>query len=205
MLVDATSASGVQSLSGNNNGDAEAVACFAHHPSKHEVVVATQSGLLKHFALGGEEEAVLGKGGRAADDTASAAATGGDVDMITANCIRTIRAHQMPVLAMDYDPTGTLVATGSADRSVRVWDVARGYCTHSFKQHRDALQLVRFHPDPLRLQLFSAADDNSVCVFDLRDSRCVATFRDHVSLPTQVALSQDGYLLASAGRDKASP
>jgi U3 small nucleolar RNA-associated protein 13 len=115
---------------------------------------------------------------------------------------RTFKAHQMPVLCMAYDPTGTLVATGSADRTIRVWDMAGGFCTHSFRDHTDIVRTVTFHPDPQRLLLISTSDDNTVRVFDLRDSKCVAVFRTHVSLPTAVAFSPDGYLMASCGRDK---
>lgn len=34
--------------------------------------------------------------------------------------VRTIKGHQMPILTMEYDITGTLVATGSADKTVKV-------------------------------------------------------------------------------------
>jgi WD40 repeat protein len=117
---------------------------------------------------------------------------------------RTIRAHRMPILCMEYDPTGTLVATGSSDRSVRVWDIIKGYCTHSFTVHTDIVKTVVFHPDPQRLQLFSTSDDNSIAMYDLRDQQCVAQFKDHFSLPTSLTFSPDGYILVSSGRDKVS-
>lgn len=87
---------------------------------------------------------------------------------------------------MCYDSTGTLVATGCADRIVRVWDIERGYCTHNFRQHNDIVQMVKFHPDPNRLQLFSSGDDNTLRVYDLNDQKCVSVFREHMSLPTQL-------------------
>lgn len=157
------------------SGDGEEeINCFCVHPNGEEVVVATKKSLLKHYKLS---------------------------DKI---CNRTIKAHQMPILAMCYDPTGTLVATGSADRSVRVWDIEKGYCTHSFKGHTDIVSMVYFHPDSARLQLFSSGDDNTTRVFSLASQSCLATFRDHVSLVTQVAVSPDGNILVSAGRDKVS-
>mmetsp|Transcript_48422 Transcript_48422/g.95929 ORF Transcript_48422/g.95929 Transcript_48422/m.95929 type:complete len:1007 (+) Transcript_48422:70-3090(+) len=116
--------------------------------------------------------------------------------------LRTFKAHQMPVLCMAYDRTGTLVVTGSADRTIRVWDMAGGFCTHSFRDHTDIIRSVQFHPDPQRLQVISTSEDNTIRIFDLRDSKCVATFRSHVSLPTAVAFSPDGYVMASCGRDK---
>jgi WD40 repeat protein len=103
---------------------------------------------------------------------------------------------------MAYDTTGTLVATGSADRSVRVWDIGRGYCTHSYKEHTDIVQTVKFHPDPTRYQLFSCGEDCTLRVYDLIESACIAVFREHMSLPTSLSFSNDGYFMASVGRDQ---
>lgn len=152
--------------------DVDPVAMFCMHPNAKEVVVATSKSLLQHVSLETKEK------------------------------MRSIKAHRMPILTMDFDPTGTLVATGSADKTVKVWDILKGYCTHSFSNHTDIVKLVKFHPDPERLMLFSTSDDNTICVYDLRDSKCLATFKDHVSLPVDLAVVFDGYTLASAGRDK---
>jgi U3 small nucleolar RNA-associated protein 13 len=159
-----------------DNEDFEEIACFCLNPkNSDEIVVATQKQfLLKHWDL---------------KDTAPV-------------CLRSIKAHKMPILTMDYDPTGTLVATGSADRTVKVWDIVRGYCTHNFTQHIDIVQLVAFHPDPNRLQLFSAAEDNTIRMYDLTSQTCLATFRDHVSLPTHLSFSPDGNVMVSCGLDK---
>jgi U3 small nucleolar RNA-associated protein 13 len=117
-------------------------------------------------------------------------------------CLKTIKAHRMPILCMDYDQTGTLVVTGSADKHVRVWDIKKGYCTHSFTDHHDIVKSVYFHSDPKQLLLFSTSDDNTVCLFDLKKQKLVSRFTDHSSLPTRVALSSDGSILISCGRDK---
>lgn len=187
----------------------DTITCFAMHPHKAEVVLATQKGVLRHYAMTDsllddfqriQNPTSLNSGGekRPQSDDATAAAAAG------ANCLRAFRAHQMPILTMNFDPTGSLVATGGADRRVCVWDIYRGYCTHSFRDHTDILHSVQFHPDGERLQLFSTAEDHTVRVFDLRDSRCVAVFdQAHVSVPTSLAFRQsDGYLMASTGRDK---
>ena len=152
----------------------EAVSCFCLHPNNEEIVVATKSNLLRHF------------------------------DVKEKKCIRVFKGHLMPVLAMDYDNTGTLVVTGSADRTVRVWDIPRGYCTHSFRDHSDIVHCVKFHPDPRRLQVFSSSADLSVKVYNLTDqsssSKC--SFDEHASMPTALAVSPKGNILASCGRDK---
>ena len=119
-------------------------------------------------------------------------------------CVRAIKAHQMPVLSMAYDPTGTLVATGSADRSVRVWDIGRGYCTHSFRDHTDIVTVLRFHPNPMTMTLCSGSQDNTIRLWDLVDQKCSSVFRDHMSQPTSIAWAPDEYLMVTAGRDKVS-
>ena len=118
--------------------------------------------------------------------------------------LKTIKAHRMPILCMDYDPTGTLVVTGSADKNVRVWDIHKGYCTHSFSEHADIVKTVYFHPDPKQLLVYSTSEDNSICVCDLRKQALVSRFSEHVSLPTKVAFSSDSNLFISSGRDKVS-
>jgi U3 small nucleolar RNA-associated protein 13 len=142
------------------------------HPNGKEVVVAMNNFLLRHYRLDPKES------------------------------VRSLRGHTMPVLCMAYDTTGTLVATGSADRSVRVWDIGRGYCTHSFKEHTDIVQTVKFHRDPTRYQLFSCGEDCTLRVYDLIESACIAVFREHMSLPTSLSFSNDGYFMASVGRDQ---
>jgi len=155
-------------------GDDEVIS-FACHPHKGEVVVAMKSKMLVHW----------------------------DYSCEPPKKVRSIKGHTMPVLALDYDRTGTLVASGSADRHVRVWDVPRGHCTHVFREHTDIVTLVRFHPDPRKLWLLSAADDCSMCVFDLTTKALKFRFEDHVSPVTGLAfLGDGGSTLASAGRDK---
>ena len=139
---------------------------------KYHITVATKKGLVKLYSFHNQQ------------------------------CLRTIKAHNLPILAMAYDPTGTLVATGSTDKTIKVFDILKGHCTHVFRDHQDCIQRLYFHPNIDRLELFSSSDDNTIRCFDLRDSECLAVFSQHLSLPTSMDVSDDGHLLISAGRDK---
>jgi U3 small nucleolar RNA-associated protein 13 len=156
----------------NEEEEQQSVSTFCLSPNGKEIVVATTRFSIAHWHVDSKQ------------------------------CQRTIKAHRMPILAMDFDPSSTLVATGSADHTVKVWDILKGYCTHSFTTHSDIVKVVRFHPDQDKLTLFSSSDDNSICMYDLRSSQCVAQFRDHVSLPSCLTLTSDGGILVSSGRDK---
>ncbi|KAJ3041567.1 Transducin (beta)-like 3 [Rhizophlyctis rosea] len=103
---------------------------------------------------------------------------------------------------MDFDPTSTLVATGSADSTVKVWDVERGYCTHNFKGHSGIISVVRFHPGRRQLSLFSGSDDCKIRVWDLESRSCSAVLDSHVSVVRALDFSPDGRFLVSGGRDK---
>jgi WD40 repeat protein len=52
------------------------------------------------------------------------------------NCWQFLQGHRAPVADMCLDASGGLLASASADRSARVWDVDGGFCTHHFTGHR---------------------------------------------------------------------
>ncbi|KAK7291628.1 hypothetical protein RIF29_06932 [Crotalaria pallida] len=130
-------------------------------------------------------------------------------DLSTLKCIRSWKGHDGPVMSMASHPSGGLLATGGADRKVLVWDVDGGFCTHFFKGHGGVVSCVMFHPDPEKQILFSGSDDGgdhaTVRVWDLSKTKkknCIATLDNHRSAVTSMAISEDGWTLLSAGRDK---
>ncbi|KAJ4957547.1 hypothetical protein NE237_024658 [Protea cynaroides] len=123
-------------------------------------------------------------------------------DLSTSKCVRSWKGHDGPVMGMVCDASGGLLATAGADRKVLVWDVDGGYCTHYFKGHKGVVTSIIFHPDPNQLLLFSGSDDATVRVWNLVTKKCVAVLEKHFSAVTSLAVSEDGWTLLSAGRDK---
>ncbi|KAK7389072.1 hypothetical protein VNO78_23904 [Psophocarpus tetragonolobus] len=130
-------------------------------------------------------------------------------DLSTLKCVRSWKGHDGPVMCMTCHPSGGLLATGGADRKVLLWDVDGGYCTHYFKGHGGVVSCVMFHPDPEKQLLFSGSDDGgdhaTVRVWDISKTKrknCIATLDNHRSAVTSLAISEDGWMLLSAGRDK---
>ncbi|OVA02911.1 WD40 repeat [Macleaya cordata] len=123
-------------------------------------------------------------------------------DLSTFKCLRSWKGHEGPVMGMACDASGGLLATAGADRKVLVWDVDGGFCTHYFKGHKGIVTSILFHPDPNHLLLFSGSDDATVRVWDLVSKKSVAVLEKHFSRVTSLAVSENGWTLLSAGRDK---
>ena len=72
--------------------------------------------------------------------------------MINPVLSRTLKPHTSPVITATIDSTGTLLATGSADGVVKVWDIRGGYVTHTFRGHAGLISALHFfqtsNPEP---------------------------------------------------------
>ena len=63
---------------------------------------------------------------------------------VSAALIKTVKPHITPVVTIAVDATGTLVATGSADGVIKVWDIRGVYVTHTFRGHSGVISALRF-------------------------------------------------------------
>ena len=57
---------------------------------------------------------------------------------------KTAKPHTTPVITVAIDDTGTLLATGSADGIVKIWDIRGGYITHTFRGHAGIISALHF-------------------------------------------------------------
>ena len=66
---------------------------------------------------------------------------------------------------MAFSPDGTRIASGSADKTVRLWDAATGQPVgQPLTGHTDAVSSVAFSPDGTRIA--SGSDDKTVRLWD---------------------------------------
>ncbi len=98
-----------------------------------------------------------------------------------------------------FSPTGDLIASGSNDSTVQVWNAQTGERIHTLRGHGFPVTDVAFHPDGR--QLASASSDLTVKVWDLTTGKEVRTLKGHTQFVARLAYSPDGKYLASAGED----
>ena len=109
-----------------------------------------------------------------------------------------LRGHSNTVMSMDFAPDGRVLATASADHSLRLWRVADGEQLACLNVHHNWVWSVAFSPDG-RL-LASGSEDCTARVWQTEDLALVATY-EHDSQVRCVAFSPDGALLATGGAD----
>lgn len=109
--------------------------------------------------------------------------------------------HKLPVLCMDVSGDGTLLATGSADKSVKVWGLDFGDCHKSFPAHTDAVTTIAWLGNTH--YFLSGGKDRAIRYWDGdRFERILALEGYHKGEVWGVAAAKDGKTFISVGADR---
>jgi len=112
----------------------------------------------------------------------------------------TLAGHTDSVVSVAFSPDGKLLASGSHDKTVKLWDVATGAAVRTLTGHTDVVLSVAFSPDGKLLA--SASLDDTAKLWDVATGAAVRTLAGHTDGVLSVAFSPDGALLASGSHDK---
>jgi len=116
--------------------------------------------------------------------------------------MRVISGHLGWVRSVTVEPGNEWFATGSGDRTIKIWDLASGTLKLSLTGHVSTVRGLAV--SPRHPYLFSAGEDKLVKCWDLEMNKVIRHYHGHLSAVYSLALHPTIDLLVTAGRDSAA-
>lgn len=155
--------------------DEDNIYCFAM--SREHLVIAHGSGLLRLWELSTQKLVKLWKS-----------------------------QHKGPVVRIEFSPCGKYICTsGGADATLRLWDFANNSCLCALKDFPGPALVVRFHPSPLKSEIYAAGADNTIYCWNFGTKTLLHKMRGHISQVTGLSFKStapDCDQLVTVSRDK---
>ena len=118
--------------------------------------------------------------------------TGKELDLLT--------GHTRPVYSLCFNPDGSELASGSNDKTIRLWDSNTGETKATLSGHTGSVYSVAFSPDGKILA--SGSSDSTIRLWDPHTGKIKTTLTGHKRSVYSVAFSPDGNTLVSGSRDE---
>ncbi|KAF4345634.1 vegetatible incompatibility het-E-1 [Fusarium beomiforme] len=111
-------------------------------------------------------------------------------------CIQTLEGHNSNVYCLAFSRDSQLLASGSLDHTVRIWDVATGNCVQTLDRHSESVWAVAFSTD--NRCFASASKDHTIRLWNIENGKFT---EGHIVNTTEdvsgLVFSPDGRWLAS--------
>ncbi len=114
--------------------------------------------------------------------------------------ISILSGHNSTITQIQYSPDGKLLASASADNTIKLWNAETGKLITTLSGHKAGVNSIVFSYD--EKLLVSGSEDNTVKIWDLTTKKLIYTLTEHTDGIKTVAISPDNKYIATAGYDK---
>ncbi|KIJ66198.1 hypothetical protein HYDPIDRAFT_166510 [Hydnomerulius pinastri MD-312] len=111
----------------------------------------------------------------------------------------TCKGHKRGVWNVRFGRTERVLATGSGDKTVKLWSLEDFTCVKTFEGHTNSVLRVDFIN--YGTQLVSTGSDGLVKLWNVREEECVATLDNHEDKVWALAISADERTIVSGAAD----
>ncbi|KAH7825849.1 putative WD repeat-containing protein 51A [Monocercomonoides exilis] len=107
--------------------------------------------------------------------------------------------HTNWVRSACFSPDSRIIASGSDDRTVKLWSVNDNSCIHTLHGHIDYVTHVAFHPQGTCVAACST--DRIIHIWDIRNQQLLQRYHAHSAAINQIAFHPEGRFLLSCSDD----
>jgi WD40 repeat protein len=110
----------------------------------------------------------------------------------------TLSGHTQPVRALALSPSGQILASGSDDQTIKLWNTTTGKLLHTLNGHRDRIKSILITPD--EKTVISTSFDNTIKFWDTQTGKETRAIGEKTGVKAMV-LTPDGKTLISGSGD----
>ncbi|MGV2826881.1 nSTAND1 domain-containing NTPase [Myxosarcina sp. GI1(2024)] len=123
--------------------------------------------------------------------------------------VRTLPGHELPITQLQYSPDGKLLASGSQDKTIKLWNAQTGDLIEVLSGHQQGINSIAIARESKKQAevtsyvLVSGSEDKTLKLWNINDrsGELINTLEGHQDSIKSVVFSPDSKLIASGSYD----